>query len=296
MADADSNDPPVRARSSMTTAVQYKSRISIHDWELGEKIGSGSYSKVRIARNQKDPTQKVILYFYFILFYFIFFHLLVVLCVACNTHQAAVKIIDLEALSRRSDRPASELTKRALREIGIVKQLKHENIVELYDVALKDGQVYMVMELATGGDMFDYVKDSGGFSEGKARVYFRDIVSALEYCHAHLVIHRDLKLENLLLSADRQQVKLADFGLSNHLIPGKPLETFCGSSQYTAPEVMCGAGYIGPSSDVWSLGVVLYTFVTGCLPFGSCGEDYRSIIEKAAEQDFVLDSSLSRGE
>merc|ERR1711988_1100083 len=173
MADADSNDPPVRARSSMTTAVQYKSRISIHDWELGEKIGSGSYSKVQIARNKKDPTQK-----------------------------AAVKIIDLEALSRRSDRPASELTKRALREIGIVKQLKHENIVELYDVALKDGQVYMVMELATGGDMFDYVKDSGGSSEGKARVYFRDIVSALEYCHAHLVIHRDLKLENLLLSAD----------------------------------------------------------------------------------------------
>ena len=151
------------------------------------------------------------------------------------------------------------------------------------------------MEYAAGGDMYDLIKDGGALSEADARFYFRQLVSALEYCHSHFVVHRDLKLENLLLSESKERVMLADFGLSNRLVPGRPLETLCGSSQYAAPEVLCGDSYLGLASDVWSLGVVLYTFLMGALPFGHCGNDFRDIARAAMTQDFDLEPFLSQG-
>lgn len=86
---------------------------------------------------------------------------------------------------------------------------------------------------------------------------------------------------------------LADFGLSNRLVAGRPLETTCGSSQYAAPEVLCGSSYLGPASDVWSLGVVLYAFVMGSLPFAECGNSFNAIAKRAMQQDFDLDPYLS---
>lgn len=102
--------------------------------------------------------------------------------------------------------------------------------------------------------------------EKDARHKFRQIVSAVEYCHARGVIHRDLKAENLLLDAD-MNIKIADFGFSNSYEPGDQLDTFCGSPPYAAPELFKGQAYDGPEVDVWSLGVILYTLVSGSLPF-----------------------------
>ncbi|VDO03400.1 unnamed protein product [Rodentolepis nana] len=102
--------------------------------------------------------------------------------------------------------------------------------------------------------------------EKDARIKFRQIVSAVQYCHAKNIVHRDLKAENLLLD-ESMNLKIADFGFSNNYSSGRKLDTFCGSPPYAAPELFLGRKYDGPEVDVWSLGVILYTLVSGSLPF-----------------------------
>ena len=186
------------------------------------------------------------------------------------TSQAAIKILDLQEIAKKSrtGKTVPQLRERVLREVSILQHLQHENIVRLFD-AIEDGhKIYIVMELAEGGELFDYLAAQRRLSESQARLFFRQLVSVIEYCHANFVIHRDLKLENILLDKSLN-LKVVDFGLSNFITPGKLLETHCGSYHYTAPEVMDGGGYTGPSSDIWSLGVILYAFVFGSLRLGS---------------------------
>ena len=117
-----------------------------------------------------------------------------------------------------------------------MKMLDHPNIVKLFQVIQTDKTLYLVMEYASGGEVFDYLVLHGRMKEKEARAKFRQIVSAVQYCHQKRIIHRDLKAENLLLDAE-MNIKIADFGFSNEFTPGSKLDTFCGSPPYAAPEL-----------------------------------------------------------
>ncbi|KAL1129312.1 hypothetical protein AAG570_013841 [Ranatra chinensis] len=175
--------------------------------------------------------------------------------------KVAVKVIDKSKLDEVS-------RAHLFQEVRCMKLVQHPNVVRLYEVIDTQTKLYLVLELADGGDLYDYImRHDRGLSEPLARHYFRQIVRAISYCHRLHVVHRDLKPENVVFFERSGVVKLTDFGFSNRFCPGQKLETSCGSLAYSAPEILLGDSYDAPAVDVWSLGVILYMLVCGQAPF-----------------------------
>nr|XP_020478894.1 MAP/microtubule affinity-regulating kinase 4 [Monopterus albus] len=212
----------------------------IGNYRLLKTIGKGNFAKVKLAR-----------------------HIL-------TSREVAIKIIDKTQLNPTS-------LQKLYREVRIMKMLNHPNIVRLFEVIETEKTLYLIMEYASGGEVFDYLVSHGRMKEKEARAKFRQIVSAVHYCHQKNIVHRDLKAENLLLDAD-SNIKIADFGFSNEFTAGSKLDTFCGSPPYAAPELFQGKKYDGPEVDIWSLGVILYTLVSGSLPFD--GQNLKELRER----------------
>ncbi|KAF9518334.1 hypothetical protein BS47DRAFT_336864 [Hydnum rufescens UP504] len=155
---------------------------------------------------------------------------------------------------------------RTMREASMSMLLYHPYICGMREMILTPHHHYMVFEYVNGGQMLDYIISHGRLRERVARKFARQIGSALEYCHRNSVVHRDLKIENILIS-QTGNIKIIDFGLSNLYDPISHLSTFCGSLYFAAPELLNAKIYTGPEVDVWSFGVVLYVLVCGKVPF-----------------------------
>jgi calcium/calmodulin-dependent protein kinase I len=171
----------------------------------------------------------------------------------------AVKIIEKKGLKEKD----MEVLRR---EVAIMQKLAHPGIVQLIEVFDEAETVSLVLELVRGGELFDKIVERGFYSERDAAELIRQILTAVEYMHAHGVTHRDLKPENLLCSGEKnEKIKIADFGLSKE---GDTLSTSCGSPGYVAPEILLGEEYDN-SVDVWSVGVIAYVLLCGYPPFFS---------------------------
>ncbi|XP_074603309.1 MAP/microtubule affinity-regulating kinase 3-like isoform X2 [Brevipalpus obovatus] len=222
-------------------------------YRLSKTIGKGNFAKVKLGKHMPTGIE------------------------------VAIKIIDKSVLNQSS-------LQKLFREVRIMKMLDHPNIVKLYQVIETEKTLYLVMEYASGGEVFDYLVAHGRMKEKEARAKFRQIVSAVQYCHSKRIIHRDLKAENLLLDSE-MNIKIADFGFSNEFNPGQKLDTFCGSPPYAAPELFQGKKYDGPEVDVWSLGVILYTLVSGSLPFD--GQNLKELRERVLRGKYRIPFYMS---
>lgn len=155
---------------------------------------------------------------------------------------------------------------RVSREIHILKLIRHPNIIQLYEIIETPRQLYLIMEYASGGELFDYIVKHTKVEETEACKFFQQIVDGVSYIHKINIVHRDLKPENLLLDHNKN-IKIVDFGLSNTFKEAELLKTACGSPCYAAPEMIEGKKYNGALVDIWSIGVILYALICGFLPF-----------------------------
>ncbi|KAM9113447.1 serine/threonine-protein kinase BRSK1 isoform 2-T2 [Pangshura tecta] len=204
---------------------------------------------------------------------------LVKLGIHCITGQkVAIKIVNREKLSE-------SVLMKVEREIAILKLIEHPHVLKLHDVYENKKYLYLVLEHVSGGELFDYLVKKGRLTPKEARKFFRQIVSALDFCHSYSICHRDLKPENLLLD-EKNNIRIADFGMASLQVGASLLETSCGSPHYACPEVIKGEKYDGRRADMWSCGVILFALLVGALPFDD--DNLRQLLEKVKRGVFHM--------
>jgi len=176
--------------------------------------------------------------------------------------KAAVKVIDKKYVDK------DDLV-LLTREIDIMKQVSHKNVLSLHEIFETENEISMIIELVTGGELFFKIVEQGSYSEGDAAGIVRQILAGVAHLHEKGIAHRDLKPENLLCSGEGADmtIKIADFGLSKIFGGGQKLETSCGTPDYAAPEVLLGEKAYDKSVDLWSVGVITYVLLCGYPPF-----------------------------
>lgn len=200
-------------------------------YKLGKQLGEGAFSVV------KDGVHKQ------------------------SGNSFAIKIVTKAKLTQEDEDALKE-------EIAVLKELKHQHIIRLYDVFDESQYYYLVTEKMSGGELFDRIVQKSYYNEKEARDVCKILFEALRYCHSHKVAHRDLKPENLLLFSEHNDsdIKIADFGFAKKCFAPNSLTTQCGTPGYVAPEILEGIPY-DTKADMWSLGVIMYILLGGYPPF-----------------------------
>ncbi|XP_017062775.1 calcium/calmodulin-dependent protein kinase type 1 isoform X2 [Drosophila eugracilis] len=227
-------------------------QVSIEEkYNLHGLLGTGAFSEVRLAESKDSPGDHF-----------------------------AVKIIDKKALKGKEESLENE--------IRVLRRLTHPNIVQLLETYEDKSKVYLVMELVTGGELFDRIVEKGSYTEKDASHLIRQILEAVDYMHEQGVVHRDLKPENLLYYSpdDDSKIMISDFGLSKMEDSGI-MATACGTPGYVAPEVLAQKPY-GKAVDVWSIGVISYILLCGYPPFYD--ENDANLFAQILKGEFEFDS------
>ncbi|XP_070143702.1 calcium/calmodulin-dependent protein kinase type 1 isoform X2 [Drosophila kikkawai] len=227
-------------------------QVSIEEkYNLHGLLGTGAFSEVRLAESKETPGDHF-----------------------------AVKIIDKKALKGKEESLENE--------IRVLRRLTHPNIVQLLETYEDKSKVYLVMELVTGGELFDRIVEKGSYTEKDASHLIRQILEAVDYMHEQGVVHRDLKPENLLYysAEDDSKIMISDFGLSKMEDSGI-MATACGTPGYVAPEVLAQKPY-GKAVDVWSIGVISYILLCGYPPFYD--ENDANLFAQILKGEFEFDS------
>ncbi|KAI9342043.1 kinase-like domain-containing protein [Zopfochytrium polystomum] len=234
-------------------------KSALGPYVLLKTIGEGEFGKVKLAYHIDNPSKQV-----------------------------AVKLI----LKENIRNPTKHA--KVLREISILQTLSHPFIVKLHEVVETDQYIGMVMEYASGGELFEYILAHRYLKEKDACRFFAQLLAGVRYIHSVGIVHRDLKLENLLLDGNHNVI-ITDFGFANRFRSGDVdifMQTSCGSPCYAAPELVISEGYAGEAADVWSCGVILYAMLSGFLPFDDDPENpdgdninqlYKYILETSLE-------------
>ncbi|KAK8956884.1 CBL-interacting protein kinase 32 [Platanthera zijinensis] len=228
-------------------------------YELGKTIGEGTFAKVRLGRNSETG------------------------------EHVAIKILLKEKVLKH------KVVEQIMREISTLKLIKHPNVICLKEVMGSKSKIFIVLEYATGGELFNKIINQGKMGEAEARRYFHQLINAIDFCHSRGVYHRDLKLENLLLDTS-DNLKVSDFGLSalsQQIRDDGLLHTTCGTPNYVAPEVLNDRGYHGATADLWSCGVILFVLLAGFLPFDD--NNVVNLYKKIASATFTFPSWFSFG-
>jgi len=217
------------------------------------KLGAGSWAQVRLG--QDTQTSK----------------------------KFAVKIIEKTTL-REKHKLLME------RERDVLLAVDNKNIIKLHHALEDEQHMYFFMDYKAGGDMFSYLNKVGRLPEAKARNFFKQLLDGVEYLHNKGIAHRDLKLENILLDENQTNLSIIDFGLCDYLSE-EPFTVYCGSPCYAAPELIKRIPYKGEKSDIWSLGVLLYTFLCGTFPWYS--ENIQELFDKIRSKPLEFPSTVS---
>lgn len=217
----------------MSNDIPVKPKKSVKEFFIGKKLGQGSYASVHVAHFFDSHGTKVVL--------------------ACK-------------IFNKSKAPKDFLNKFFPRELEILRKLNDPNVIQIHNIVDTKGKVFIFMNLAERGDLYDYLKTHGPIPERKARRWFEQMMKGLKYLHENGIAHRDLKCENVLLTKD-YNILITDFGFSKYCVEGEMSQTYCGSATYAAPEILGGVPYKPKIADVWSLGIVLFVMLNASFPF-----------------------------
>jgi serine/threonine protein kinase len=231
-----------------TSKAEEKSK-TIGNYIIGKTIGEGTFGKVKLGT-----------------------HII-------TGEKVAIKILEKDRITDVAD------VERVAREIHILKLIRHPNIIQLYEIIETSKQLYLIMEYASGGELFEYIVSNNRVKEKEACKFFQQIIGGIEYIHKLNIVHRDLKPENLLLDHNKN-IKIVDFGLSNTYKTGDLLKTACGSPCYAAPEMIAGKKYFGLQVDIWSCGVIMFALICGYLPFED--PNTANLYKKILAGDFTI--------
>ncbi|KAK7952347.1 Pkinase-domain-containing protein [Apiospora aurea] len=256
------------AISTSSGASSSKRKTHVGPWHLGKTLGKGSAGRVRLARHSvtgEDAAVKILPKHGVRL-----------------TQAGSLQDIDAWDQSKDDFKRQNHMPLSIEREVALLKLIDHPNIMKIYDIWENRSEIYLVLEYVNHGDLFEYINEYQCLRENETVFFFRQIISALDYCHSFNICHRDLKPENILIS-NTGQIKIADFGMAAiHQGPTHWLQTACGSPHYAAPELVSqNRGYQGHKVDVWSAGVILYACLCGRLPFDDRDGDLRKLLKKA---------------